>query len=90
MRSGYRAAAARCVLGEAQFLGGGDRVDRDGDRLGAPATAQSGSLRPLPVTVQTMRWPRSTLPSSAALSRPATEAADAGSTKTPSWEANSR
>src|SRR3954471_13489925 len=51
---------------------------------GAPATAQSGSLRPLPVTVHTIRWPGSTLPCSAAFSRPATDAAEAGSTKTPS------
>ena len=57
---------------------------------GAPATAQSGSLRPLPVTVQTMVWPGSTLPCSAAFSRPATDAAEAGSTKTPSCAANSR
>lgn len=57
---------------------------------GAPATAQSGSLRPLPVTVQTIRWPGSTRPASALASRPATDAAEAGSTKTPSCAANSR
>src|SRR5699024_10171058 len=51
---------------------------------GAPARAQSGSLRPLPVTVHTTRLPRGTCPASAAWSRPATLAAEASSTNTPS------
>src|SRR5690606_6350042 len=44
---------------------------------GAPEIAQSGSLSPLPVTVQTIRWPGSTRPSACAWSRPATLAAEA-------------
>ena len=57
---------------------------------GAPEIAHSGSLSPLPVTVQTIRWPGSSSPAAATCSRPATEAADAGSTKTASLRASSR
>ena len=57
---------------------------------GAPEMAHSGSLRPLPVTVQTTRWPGSSSPAAATCSRPATEAAEAGSTKTASLRASSR
>jgi streptogramin lyase len=53
---------------------------------GAPARAQSGSLRPLPVTVQTTRRPRSRRASR----RPATEAAEAISTNRPSSRARRR
>src|SRR5690606_4873907 len=51
---------------------------------GAPEIAQSGSLRPLPVTVHTTRSPASISPCSRAWSRPATLAAEASSTNTPS------
>ena len=57
---------------------------------GAPEMAHSGSFSPLPVTVHTIVWPGSTSPASNDLSRPATDAADAGSTNTPSWAARRR
>ena len=76
---------------QAQLRGGGRGVDRDGHAAPArPEMAHSGSLRPLPVTVQTTRWPGSSSPAAATCSRPATEAADAGSTNTASLRASSR
>ena len=57
---------------------------------GAPEIAHSGSFRPLPVTVHTTRSPASRVPCSRACNRPATLAADAGSTKTASLAASSR
>ena len=72
---------------EAERGRGGVRVDRRRvDRRRARRTiAQSGSLRPWPVTVQTTARPgRSHALRRAPASRPATPAADAGSTKTPS------
>src|SRR5262249_4513085 len=58
--------------------------------LGAPEIAQSGSLSPLPVTVQTTVDPEGIRPSRAVISSPAMLAADAGSTKIPSERAMSR
>ena len=58
--------------------------------FGAPEMAHSGSLSPLPVTVQTTVDPRGSRPSAAVCSSPATLAADAGSTKTASLRATSR
>ena len=42
------------------------------------------------MTVQTMRAPAGTSPASCVASRPATEAAEPGSTKTPSWDERKR
>ncbi len=58
--------------------------------LGAPAIAHSGSLSPLPVTVQTTVEPAGSRPSAAVMSSPATLAAEAGSTNTASVRASSR
>src|SRR5690606_40867002 len=49
----------------------------------AAVRAQPGSLRPWPVTVSTTRAPRGSAPASARSRRPATLAAEAGSTKMP-------
>ncbi len=57
---------------------------------GAPEIAHSGSFRPLPVTVHTTRRPGGKVPCSCAISKPATLAAEAGSTKTASLLASSR
>ena len=57
---------------------------------GAADTAQSGSLRPLPVTVHTTREPAATWPCSRAWSSPATLAAEASSPNTASLAASSR
>src|SRR5690606_15403584 len=57
--------------------------------MSALPRAVAVSLRPLPVTVHTMVAPAGTRPRSAAWSRPATLAADAGSTKTPTSRARS-
>src|SRR5690606_25209819 len=51
-----------------------------------PLIAHCGSLRPWPVTVTEMRAPAGTSPASARWSRPATLAAEPGSTKMPSRE----
>lgn len=51
--------------------------------------AESGSLRPLPVRIQTIFLPSSTRPDLFALITPATEAALAGSARIPSVEARS-
>jgi len=56
----------------------------------APARAQSGSLRPFPVTVHTTRVPRSMRPASTDWMSPATLAAEASSTNTPSSAASMR
>src|SRR5690606_453185 len=53
-------------------------------------SAVSGSFNPCPVTVHTTTEPDGKRPSSAVASRPATLAAEAGSTNTPSREASSR
>ena len=55
-----------------------------------PARAVSMSFRPCPVTVTEIVSPGSTSPDSTAAISPATPAADAGSTKTPSRELSSR
>src|SRR5665647_1217333 len=49
----------------------------------SPRKAHCGSLRPWPVTVTVILAPAGTRPASASISRPATPAADAGSTKMP-------
>src|SRR5690606_14451133 len=56
----------------------------------AVRSAHWGSLSPCPVTVQTTRDPGASPPAAATLSRPATDAAEAGSTKTPSRVDSSR
>src|SRR6185369_383232 len=57
---------------------------------GAVEIAHSGSLRPWPVTVHTTVEPRGISPSSHDCSRPATLAALASSTKTPTLRASMR
>src|SRR5919106_3292555 len=52
--------------------------------------ARSGSLRPDPVMTHTTRCPLKFKPWRTIFIKPATEAADAGSPNTPSWEAMSR
>src|SRR4029079_78823 len=54
------------------------------------AIARFGSLSPCPVTVHTATSSGASRPSAAAWSRPATAAADAGSTKQPSSAASIR
>src|SRR5262249_30258723 len=53
-------------------------------------TARCGSFSPCPVTVQTTVSVASTRPSAAACRSPVTDAADAGSTNTPSSDARKR
>src|SRR5690606_2821920 len=55
-----------------------------------PATAWSGSFRPWPVSTQTTVSPPRKYPWRASLATPATEMAEAGSQKTPSWAAMAR
>src|SRR5256714_1821971 len=57
---------------------------------GAVEIAHSGSLSPCPVTVQTTRDPAGTSPTSVTWSNPATLAALASSTNTPTCRASSR
>jgi threonine synthase len=57
---------------------------------GAVSSTVSGSFRPCPVTVHTTSEPRGRVPSAVDCSSPATLAADAGSTNTPSRAESSR